>query len=66
MSFEEIHQVLLDGISENMALLVQSGKYGAINTTYTAAMVYCVIKFVLEAYTLQYDTKCYGQISLYG
>ena len=30
--FDEIHQVVLDGISENMASLFQSGMYGAINT----------------------------------
>ena len=32
-TFDEIHQVVLDGISDNMASLVESGKYGAINTT---------------------------------
>ena len=31
-AFDEIHKVVLDGISENMASLVQSGMYGAINT----------------------------------
>ena len=30
--FDEIHQVVIDGISENMASLVQPGMYGAINT----------------------------------
>ena len=34
-TFDEIHQVVLDGISDIMALLVESGKYGAINTTDT-------------------------------
>ena len=34
-SFDEIHQVVLDGISDNMASLVESVNYGAINTTYT-------------------------------
>ena len=29
---DEIHQVVLDGISENMASLVQSGMYGAFKT----------------------------------
>ena len=32
-AFYEIHQVVLDGISENMASLVQSGMYGSINTS---------------------------------
>ena len=35
-AFYEIHQVVLDGISENMASLIESGKYGAINITDTA------------------------------
>ena len=29
-------------------------------------MGYYVVKFVSEAYTLQYDTTCDGQISLSG
>ena len=32
-AFEDICQVVLDGISENMASLVQYGKYGATKTT---------------------------------
>ena len=31
-AFDDIHQVVLDRITENMASLVQSGMYGAINT----------------------------------
>ena len=34
-AFDEIHQVVLDGISDNMASLVEPGNYGAINTTDT-------------------------------
>ena len=34
-TFDEIHQVVLDCISDNMESLVESGKYGAINTTDT-------------------------------
>ena len=45
-AFEEVNQVVLDGISDNIASLVQSGKYGAINKTYTPIMGYYVIKFV--------------------
>ena len=33
--FDEIHQVVLDGISDNMESLFESGTYGAINTTGT-------------------------------
>ena len=35
--FDEIHQVVLDGISDNVASLVQCGKYGSIKTTDVAA-----------------------------
>ena len=61
-AFEEIHKVFLDGISDNITSLVQSGNYGAMNTTDTSTMGYCVIKFVSEAYTLQEETTCDGQI----
>ena len=44
-AFYEIHQVVLDGISDNMALLVYSGKYGSINTTYTENNGFYVIMF---------------------
>ena len=31
-AFEYIHLVVIDDISDNIALLVQYGKYGAMNT----------------------------------
>ena len=46
-SFEEIHHIFLDGISDNMASLVQALNYGYINTTKTTAMGYYEINFVL-------------------
>ena len=42
-TFDEIHQVFLDGISDNVASLVESGKYGAINTTDTSTNEFYVI-----------------------
>ena len=48
--FEEIHQVVLDGISENMVSLVQYSKYGDMNATDASTMRYYVIKFFSEAY----------------
>ena len=39
--FEAINQVVLDGISENMAYLVQSSKYGETNTTDTTSCCCC-------------------------
>ena len=44
-AFDEMHQVVLDGISDNMDSLVESGKYGAINTTNTTNNVFYVIMF---------------------
>ena len=37
-------KVVLDGIRKNIYSLVQSGKYGAINKTYTTIMGYCMAK----------------------
>ena len=48
-----IHQVVIYGIGENMAVLLQTGKYGAINTIDTTTMGYYAIEFMPEAYTLQ-------------
>ena len=50
-AFEEIYQVVIDGISYNITSLFQFGKDGSINTTYTSTMGYYVIKFVSEAHT---------------
>ena len=43
---DKIHQVVLDGLSENMTALVKTDKYGAINTTYTTKMGYYMIKLM--------------------
>ena len=60
--FDDMHQVVLDVISENMDFLVQSGMYYAINTYYTTDNVLYVIQFISEAYTLQNNTTIYGQV----
>ena len=60
--FDEIHQVVLDSIIDNMESLAQSGKYGVINTADTTTNLFYVIQFISEAYTLQNNTKIYGQI----
>ena len=49
-----------------MASLVQTGQYGAINTTYTSTIVYYVIKFTSELNTLQEETKCDVKTSTTG
>ena len=49
-----------------MALLVESWKYGAINTTDTKTNGFYVIMFTSGAYTLQDNTKMYRQIITAG
>ena len=44
-AFDEIHQVVIDGISDCMASLVESVKYGNINTTDTTTNGFYVIMF---------------------
>ena len=55
-TFDEIHQVVIDGISDNMASLVESVTYGSINTTDTSTNGFYVIMFTSGAYTLQENT----------
>ena len=65
-TFDEIHQVVLDGISDNMASLVESIKYGAIKTTDTSTNEFYVIMFTSGAYTLQENTTIDGKILIAG
>ena len=48
-AFDEIHQVVLYGMSDNMASLVESEKYGDFNTTDAATNGFHVIIFTSEA-----------------
>ena len=65
-AFDEIHQVVIDGISDNMALLVESGEYESINTTDTENNVFYVIMFTSEVYTIQDNTTIDGKIITSG
>ena len=65
-TFDGIHQVFLDGISDNMASLVESVNYGAINTVDTETNGFYVIIFTSEAYTLQDNTPIDGKITTSG
>ena len=49
-----------------MALSVELGKYGSINTPDTETNGFYVIVFTSEAYTLQYNTPIDGQIITAG
>ena len=55
--------MVLDGISDNMAELAKTEKYGAINTTDNSNIGYYVVNFMSEAYTLQDKRKHNFQIS---
>ena len=55
-AFDEIHNVVLDRISDNMTSLVESGKYVEINTTDTTTNGFYVIMVQSEAYKLQDNT----------
>ena len=55
-AFDEIYQIVIDGISDNMASLVQSSKYGVINTADKPTEGFYVIMFTSESYKLQDNT----------
>ena len=57
---------MLDGISDNMASIVQLGKYGAINVADPTSVEYYVIKYLSEPYTLNEYQTTYGQVSKAG
>ena len=38
--FGDIHKGVLDGIGDNIASLLQTGKYGSISTTYSKTLGY--------------------------
>ena len=54
--------MVIDGISENMASLVQSGMYDAINTVENTSNGLYVIQFISEAYTLHNNTTIDGKV----
>ena len=58
-----MQKAVLDDISDNMASLVQLGKYGATNAADTTTIGYYVIKYLSEPYTPQEYQITYGQVS---
>ena len=59
--FDAINHIALDGISGNMDFLVQTGKYGAMNTIDTKKTGYYVITYVLDTFILQEEKTIEGQ-----
>ena len=51
--FNAVHKVFIDGISDNMASILQLGKYGAMNASDPTTMGYYVIKYLSKPHTLQ-------------
>ena len=49
-----------------MESLVRYSKYGAMNTTDTETLVFYVVKYVTDKYTLQEENTCDGKISTAG
>ena len=45
-AFDEIHQVVIGGISDHMASLVKYGEYGDINTSDTATNGFYVVMYI--------------------
>ena len=50
--FDEIHKVVLDGISDHIESLSQTGKHGDINEEDPTIMVYYIVKYVSDALAL--------------
>ena len=64
--FYAVHTVVLDGLSENTAYLVQPGKCGNINAADLTTMDCYVIKYLSEPYTLKEDQTTDVQLSKPG
>ena len=59
--FDEIHLVVLDRISDNMASLVQLGMYSAIKTDDTTTNLFYAIQFISNTYTIKSNITIDGQ-----
>ena len=65
-AFDEIHKAVINRISENMASLVKSSMYGAIDTYDTKTNGLYVIKLISEAYKIQNNKTIDGQVICAG
>ena len=64
--FYEVHKIVLDGQNANMASLVQTRKYGAINAEDPTALRYYVMNYVSDNFALQEDITMDGRVSKSG
>ena len=52
--FDNVHKFVLDGISENMVFMVQTGEYGFMRTADPKKVLYYVVKFIFDTVELQH------------
>ena len=64
--FDEVHKVVMDGIISNVASLVQTVKYCAINAEDPTRLGYYVVKSYLGNFTLPEYITTYVQVSKAG
>ena len=65
-NFDSVQKVVLYGIIDNKDSLLQLGKYGAINPADPTTMVFYVINYLSEPYTLHEYQTIDGKISKAG
>ena len=65
-AFEDIHQIVLNGISYIMASLDQSSKYGPMNIADTSKNGYDDIMFISEACNLKNNITIFRTIITAG
>ena len=51
--FDEVHQLVLDGISANISYIFQTGKYGTINEVDPKTLGHYMVKYLSEPHILQ-------------
>ena len=65
-NFDEVQEVVYDGIRDNLEPFVQTGKYGAINYENPTTFSYYVVKYTYVSFTLKEDITKDGQVSKEG
>ena len=65
-SFDDLHKAVLDGKSDNMASLVESGKYEAKKTMDTTTNGFYAFMLTSEVYTPHDNTTTDGKIRTAG
>ena len=64
--FYEVHKVVLNGISANMASLIQNRNFGAINAADTTTLGYYIVDYFSYTLTIQEYITTDGKISESG